>query len=124
MRAFGARAGVEDDGGVGGGVGGGGVGGGTGGGSGCTPLPSGAIAWWVGDLLVGQTAIDRPGTHHGTMQGVQLAAGLNGNAFEFNGLSVIEVPFSSALNPSAGLSRCASVAATRPRSAFTAASTS
>lgn len=37
------------------------------------------------------------------MQGVQIAAGLSGNAFEFNGQSVIEVPFSSALNPSAGL---------------------
>lgn len=97
----GGRGGVG--GGPGGGVGGG-IGGGTGGGaSGCTPLPIGAIAWWDGDLVMGQTALDRQGTHHGTMQGAQVAAGLSGNAFWFNGQSVIEVPFSTAFAPSAGL---------------------
>ena len=83
---------------------GGGLGGGTGGGGSCF-IPSGIIAWWDGDLVTGTTAFDRVGTHHGTMQnGVQLAPGMVGSAFEFNRQSVIEVPFTTDLVPTSGLS--------------------
>jgi hypothetical protein len=64
--------------------------------------PTGIIAWWDGDLISGATALDRVSTHHGTMlNAVQLTTGRVGNAFEFNGLNVIEVPYSTALVPSA-----------------------
>lgn len=62
------------------------------------------IAWWDADLVQGVTAFDRFSTHHGTMlNGVQLDAGVVGNAFDFNGQSVIEVPYSTALVPTTGL---------------------
>ncbi len=62
------------------------------------------IAWWDADLVQGVTAYDRAGINHGTMlNGVQLDAGVVGNAFNFNTQSVIEVPYSTMLVPTTGL---------------------
>lgn len=62
------------------------------------------IAWWDADSVMGLTALDRLGTHHGTMvNNVGLTSGVVGNAFEFNGQNVIEVPYATALVPTAGL---------------------
>lgn len=50
---------------------------------------------------MGATALDRVGTHHGAMSATSVS-GVVGSAFHFNLLTSIDVPYATALVPSAG----------------------
>jgi hypothetical protein len=66
--------------------------------SGCTPPPSGMVAWWPGD----GNAFDIQGGNNGTLQnGATFAAGKVGQGFSLDGVNdFVEIPHNSAFNVS------------------------
>jgi N-acetylneuraminic acid mutarotase len=56
----------------------------------CAPPPSGLVSWWDSDRVSGTTASDISDSNDGNMLGgVTTAAGLVGDAFDFNGSSAL-----------------------------------
>ena len=69
--------------------------------NGCTPPPSGLVAWWQGE----SNAVDIVGGNDGVLEsGVAFDAGKVGQAFVFNGTNQwVEIPDSPALDPTNAL---------------------